>query len=292
MQQCIVLILIVFLLAATCWCRSGRRKTSGGGSSQVGAGSTLSCVAPKEKRLVEHRLTSVDETGFVGSAVRAYIRALRDNQSPSAAVLPPVEFNAVVDAGKDAVPFLLHQLSSGDPDIKVAAAIALQRITNELFFDYSDMQTNDKGSNTRAWGKVSSQYGEWWSKNRNLSRVQWLIDDIFSPDIAQRRRAILELSEYDTVDSRTALVKCLTDPIVQIDAATSLARLGDRRSIPALVAVLLPQDSPSVRWQGICLLKSLTGQTLGFEPNAPASSRAEAIGRWKLWIQQNYRSPQ
>jgi HEAT repeat protein len=287
LQGCGFLFLAALSLAGTCSCKAGGQKIT---DVQSGAAtvSTLNCPVLEEKKLVEHRLTADEETRFSGPAVRAYIRARRENQFPSAVVVPPAEFNVVVEAGKDAIPFLLRRLSSVDEDMKQAAAIALERITNQSFLDQSYMRTSEKGLGTGAWEKVSAKYEEWWKSHRGLSRPEWLIEDTASQDIGQRRRAILELGEYHTSESQEALSKCLLDPKVQIDAAESLARLGDRRSIPVLATVLLPHDNPSVRNQGICLLQSLTGQTLGFDPNAPASSRAKAIDGWKLWIQQNY----
>lgn len=245
------------------------------------------CQSVKDvKKTKERAMTAADKANFTGPAVRDYIRAQHRMPSPGAIVLPPREFGAVVDAGKDAVPFLLRTLYGDDHEIKEAAAQALARITNKSYVDFQ--VAFGAKQDVREWKLAAAKYREWWEHHRMLSRADWLIEDTASPAVAERRSAVLQLASYDTSKSRDALQKCLSDPDVRIDAARSLAILGDPKAIPVLINIFLSHQNPAIRGDGICLLRSLTGQTFGFDPDAPASSRNEAINKWHIWARQNH----
>jgi hypothetical protein len=227
---------------------------------------------------MQEKLTTADEKKFTGEAVRAYVRALHRMPSPGAMVVTPPEFDKVVSAGKSSVPFLLRELSGEDEELRQAAILAIQLITNKSFGPY--------GNKPEDWRALAAGYQDWWQRHRMQSHVDWLIEDTHSPVLAEQRSAILQLGDYDTDKSREALRNCLSDPRVQVDAIRSLGRLGDNQVIPLLISVLLPHENPSIRKDGICLLEGLTGQTMGFNPESSASSRGEAVKRWKLWAAQ------
>jgi hypothetical protein len=244
----------------------------------------LTCPSVKEvEKREERKMTAAEEANFVSRRVRDYIHAQREMPSPGAIVAPPSEFSAVVDAGKDAVPFLLRLLSGNDDDMRKAAAQALARITNKSFVD-SRVVFGAK-QDPEGWKLAVAKYQEWWQQHRGTSRVEWLIEDTASPVPGQRRSAILQLRSYDTNESRNALRKCLGDPAVQIDAARSLAKLEDHTAIPVLFGVLLPDENPSIRKDGICLLIQLTGKSFDFDPDGTLGSRQSSIEKWKAWWQ-------
>lgn len=110
-----------------------------------------------------------------------------------------------------------------------------------------------------------------------------VIEDTGSRITGERRSAILQLASVNTKPSRDALRKCLRDPSVQIDAARSLASLGDHSSIPVLIDVLLPSENPSIRKDGICQLIHLTGKSFDFDPDGTPESRKKSIGEWNNW---------
>jgi HEAT repeat protein len=65
--------------------------------------------------------------------------------------------------------------------------------------------------------------------------------------------------------------------------AEILGLLGMLRPEEILITLLGDEDS-GVRDAAIESLFSLTGEDLGYEPDAPENARAEAIGRWMDWL--------
>lgn len=69
------------------------------------------------------------------------------------------------------------------------------------------------------------------------------------------------------------------NPAAQLYAIEDAARSGDREAIPDIVASL-DSDDPAVRLVAIGALEALTGETLGYEADAPEFERDAAIERW------------
>ena len=72
------------------------------------------------------------------------------------------------------------------------------------------------------------------------------------------------------------------NPAAKLYAIEQAAREGDRR--PETLASIVEQldsDDPVVRLLAITALERLTGDTLGYEYDAPASERRPAIRRWQ-----------
>ncbi len=78
-------------------------------------------------------------------------------------------------------------------------------------------------------------------------------------------------------------------PAARIDAILEAARSGDRSAIPDLI-VMLDADDPLTRLLSIQTLEDLTGQTLGYEHDAPEFERSEAVGRWVRWYESEIRA--
>ncbi|PYT67596.1 MAG: hypothetical protein DMG39_23375, partial [Acidobacteria bacterium] len=93
------------------------------------------------------------------------------------------------------------------------------------------------------------------------------------PRLNFRRSAIQRLGTLGDPSAIPALRKLLDDRSVRLEVAVALAELGDHAAIPALISDFLTGDSISGRHQGICLLQRLTGQTMGFDPEAEQASR-------------------
>mgnify|MGYP001797416928 CR=1 FL=1 len=73
-------------------------------------------------------------------------------------------------------------------------------------------------------------------------------------------------------------------PAARVDAILDAARSGDRSAIPDLI-VMLDSDDPRTRLLASQTLEDMTGQTLGYEQNAPEFERSEAVGRWVRWYE-------
>ena len=79
------------------------------------------------------------------------------------------------------------------------------------------------------------------------------------------------------------------DPAVRVQAIKWAGENGLQEAAPLLVDRLDEQDA-SIRFFAILALERLTGQTLGYEYAGSASSRRQAVGRWREWLKQ--RGPQ
>ncbi len=62
------------------------------------------------------------------------------------------------------------------------------------------------------------------------------------------------------------------------------AERGTMADAPRLVECLA-SDDPAVRLAAIGTLERLTGTTLGYRASAPPAERADAVQRWKAWVE-------
>src|SRR5262249_49712995 len=85
--------------------------------------------------------------------------------------------------------------------------------------------------------------------------------------------------------------KCLgaPDEKLRMAAARALARLTPRDSLRPLVG-LLGAKSLDVRIEAGRLLRSLTGQTLGYAAYDPPEARARSRAAWQAWVRAHGRS--
>ena len=72
-------------------------------------------------------------------------------------------------------------------------------------------------------------------------------------------------------------------PEARIGALERAAATDDRSSIPHCVENLSSDDA-AVRMAAAGALRKLTGESLGYRFDAPASDRAAAIERWRTWV--------
>lgn len=73
-------------------------------------------------------------------------------------------------------------------------------------------------------------------------------------------------------------------PVIVLERARTLVRLGDWRGIPTLVEGL-GSEALATRALSIHALQESTGERMGFEPRGPEAERIEAIVRWNEWIE-------
>ena len=80
------------------------------------------------------------------------------------------------------------------------------------------------------------------------------------------------------------------DPVLALERARALLRLGDWSEIPVLIRGL---EAPEVWDRALCLrtLRDATNQTHGFDPNGTDAERAAAIERWRRWWRERSSDP-
>jgi|SRR5215469_1203245 len=89
------------------------------------------------------------------------------------------------------------------------------------------------------------------------------------------------------------MVEAISDPDIggnrfnHQDLYAALARLGDGHAVPYLIDVLLTNDMESYRSEGLRFLKYITGETMGYDPEASVETRDESIKKWREWWEQN-----
>jgi hypothetical protein len=79
------------------------------------------------------------------------------------------------------------------------------------------------------------------------------------------------------------------DPSVRIEAVRQAARQDDTQALPYLVDRLNDSEA-DVRFFAILALEKMTGERMGYEYYAPACERAEAVKRWRQWLQRRGQS--
>ncbi|HEX5137619.1 MAG TPA: HEAT repeat domain-containing protein [Planctomycetota bacterium] len=90
-------------------------------------------------------------------------------------------------------------------------------------------------------------------------------------------------------DTRTVpdLEGALKDPVdyVRYEAASQLGNMGSKSGYGVLVEGL-ESDRVEYRFKCFEALRDLTGNTFGYVHNAPDEERAEAVAKWKTWLDQ------
>ncbi len=74
------------------------------------------------------------------------------------------------------------------------------------------------------------------------------------------------------------------DPSVRIQAVHTAGKTQDPKAVPYLVDRLTDSES-DVRFYAIGALKRSTGETMGYNYYEPAAKRAEAVQRWRQWLE-------
>jgi HEAT repeat protein len=230
-------------------------------------------------KIGSRKLTHATESRFASTKVRGYVQALRSQKGTLEFAQPPAEFSDVVEVGKDAIPYLMRRLAANDDIAREAAYHALVQITNKRFLSLEDIRDTDADKRTSGL----KEYADWWTRNRSKSRVQWLSDDVSSPDFPTARVATIWLGKQSDVTAIPALREALSKDKLKFYAAGSLARLGDKTAVPYLIDLYLVHEVEGYRREGLCLLYRLTKRTFDFDPSASKTARDSSIQRWKEW---------
>jgi HEAT repeat protein len=95
--------------------------------------------------------------------------------------------------------------------------------------------------------------------------------------------ALGRIGDSRTVASLEGLLKDEVD-FVRYEAASQLGVMGSKSGYGVLVEGL---ESERVEYRYKCFeaLRELTGHTFGFVHNAPTEERADAVTKWKAWLE-------
>jgi len=100
-----------------------------------------------------------------------------------------------------------------------------------------------------------------------------------------RAIAFAALRSLDPERARELIAAALPDPSpeVRVAAARELAELGDRRCLPALVALVAAEDE-QVRRRADRTLRTIAGKSFGAAIDAAPDTRAAATKAWQGWL--------
>ena len=103
-------------------------------------------------------------------------------------------------------------------------------------------------------------------------------------DSRTRAHLIYVLGFIGGGEARQLVVARLSDQseIVRYEAAAALMQIGDWSAVPVLIA-FMDSDSRRLRYKAHEILRLKTKQDYGYDFNAEAASRNEAIQQWKSW---------
>jgi len=205
----------------------------------------------------------------------------------AAILAPPAAYEDVIGAGKECVPYLIDALEDTRPYLRTLALLALHEITHVPVGDYECLY-RDSLAHHQQRARLTAKWKKWWQENGGKSRTEWLIDRVHTGGFAEKTSAIRELSVED--DSavpplRELLRSC--DRRIQPHVIYSLASLGDKTMIPLLIDLFLASADDGIRYEGVTLLRSLTGEAFGYKHEAPIEARQKAVEAWRAWWQEN-----
>ncbi len=178
-------------------------------------------------------------------------------------------------AGQAAVPFLRKALGDPDAEIDRRARDCLQRIDSGrerhlVFAALRILAARRPAEADRVLLDYLPYAPDEWIGDTVLAALETVAVRDTQPSAALknalddkdplRRAAAAQVIALHCPAERPAVAKLLTDaePRVRFRAASSLARTGDRRAVPPLIA-LLTDGSPDIAWQVENLLLALAG---------------------------------
>jgi HEAT repeat protein len=107
-------------------------------------------------------------------------------------------------------------------------------------------------------------------------------------DSATRWLAVTAIGEFDDPECAPHLIPRLKDEDVFVRMAAARI-LGEVRALSAIEALIdtLEDEKPIVRQSSMLALRSLTGESLKFDPDAKAAQRSKRVKAWRDWWKKN-----
>jgi len=276
MKMTIPLMLTLCVSLALSGCREKRQDGEEAGTDLKGAG--LAAEDPCASGIV---------TFMQSPDVREWAQAQYGSWR-SGSVMQPEEMAAIHSCEGLAVGSLVAcLLADSVGSLKAATCHVLTEITGRRFGDCAGFLRDNPSATTV---HVTAQdWQKWWASNSQKTRLQWLEDAVSDTNCETRAYAAAQLGALGDKHAVRALRNALTASRgnLQYQLTESLAELGDSSAIPYLVELYLTHETDIFRKQGIRLLMKLTGQDMGYAPEASLAKRKAAIQRWKQWLKQH-----
>jgi HEAT repeat protein len=116
--------------------------------------------------------------------------------------------------------------------------------------------------------------------------VPFCIEGLKNEDAMTRMGCVYVLGRIGDTRTVPNLEETLKDPVdyVRYEAASQLGNMGSKAGYSVLVEGL---ESERVEYRYKCFeaLRELTGHTFGYVHNGPEEERAEAVTKWKAWLE-------
>jgi HEAT repeat protein len=117
--------------------------------------------------------------------------------------------------------------------------------------------------------------------------VPYCVEGLKSDDAMTRMGCAYVLGRIGDTRTVPELEATLQDPVdyVRYEAASQLGGMGSKSGYGVLVEGL-ESDRVEYRFKCFEALRELSGHTFGYVHNAPDEERAEAVTKWKAWLEQ------
>jgi HEAT repeat protein len=117
--------------------------------------------------------------------------------------------------------------------------------------------------------------------------IPYCVEGLKSDDAMTRMGCAYVLGRIGDTRTVPELEATLQDPVdyVRYEAASQLGTMGSKTGYGVLVDGL-ESDRVEYRFKCFEALRELSGHTFGYVHNAPDEERAEAVAKWKVWLEQ------
>jgi hypothetical protein len=179
----------------------------------------------------------------------------------------------LVAIGEDSLPEVMRNLTHADSKVRAVMLQIVRGIVTDPDFGVSV-------DNWKRWFAIHSA-----GKNKDRKAIPELQKALAHADVRIRRAAagaLGEIKSRDAVPGLTAAMAKTSDPKLIGEICRALAKIGDRRAAPKLIALLTDKRLP-VRREAATALRFLTREMKGYDATAPEKDRQAAVNRWREW---------
>lgn len=191
------------------------------------------------------------------------------------------------------VPRIIDRLRDRDYFVRVAAVGALRSLLGKkLGFD-PDQSATERETKVVAWKT-------WWDANKGsyLAKHRLELEKVAGtptiPAPATEREKSIRVIAATGAAIKKQIDRLETqleskDAVVRFTAIIELGKVGSRRSVPALIPRLLDDDA-FARIAAVRILRKLTSQHFGYDPDAAQDERERLAKTWTQWWEKQAKS--